>query len=123
MSLVTNCILSFSISETEKERIEEVNSFFDCKPFISCADESLPNGWYGGTKYLETPIYIGAFNYFNKVDFINHLVNIEWYYPEDVQLIIEEQDDARFRIIELPPIHLSSVHLKEYYDLLRKPRI
>ncbi len=41
---------------------------------------------------------------------------------EDVQLIIEEQDDARFKIIELPSIHLSPARLKEYYDLLRKPR-
>jgi len=103
MSLVTNCILSFSNLE-EPERIEEVNSFFDCKPLISCADESI-RGWHGGTKHLETPIYIGAFNYLCNYDFFNHIRSIGWEYPEDLQLMLQEQDDDCFTVFRIPSQH------------------
>lgn len=107
MSLVTNCILSFSNLE-EKERIKEVNSFFDCKPLISCNDESLLRGWYGGTKLLETPIYIGSFNYLCKYDFFNHITAVDWEYPEDVQLMLKEQDGKCFAVFQIPEPHAQS---------------
>ncbi len=103
MSLVTNCILSFHGLE-EPERIEEVNSFFDCKPLISCSDESI-RGWYGGDKYLETPIYIGAFNYLCRPDFVNHLATIDWEFPEDVQFLMQYQDDDCFTMFQVPSPH------------------
>ena len=105
MSLVTNCILSFCFAEEEQERIEEVNSFFDCKPLTSCDDESLQRGWYGGTKMLETPIYIGAFNYLCKYDFFNHIRSIDWEFPEDVQLLLQEQDYNCFAVFRIPSCH------------------
>lgn len=104
MSLVTNCILSFSILDDTEERMKEVNSFFDCKPLVSC-DESLCRGWYGGTKMLETPIYIGAFNYLPRYDFLNHISTIDWEYPEDVQLLLQEQDYNCFAVFRIPSPH------------------
>lgn len=102
MSVVTNLIFSFCICEDEEERAKEVNRYFaDSKPLVSVEyDESY---WYGGTKALETPIYIGAFNYtcFDLDEFIHHVKSIEWRYPEMVQIIVQEQDDDKFRIIEI----------------------
>lgn len=103
MSHVDNCILAFDICEDEETKIEEVNIFFNgkCKPFISCEDPSLNVGWYGGSKALETPLYIAAFNCLEEDKFIIHLQNIEWKFPENVQLIIQRQDEDRFEIIQI----------------------
>lgn len=102
MSVVDNCILSFSIMENEGDRIADVNRFFgEHKPFISVHDDKLPNGWYGGTKYLETPLLIAAFNYFEEVAFIKHLKTIGWKHPENVQLMIQRQDDDVFSIVTI----------------------
>lgn len=121
MSLVTNCILSFCGAE-EYERIEEVNSFFDCKPLTSCDDESLPRGWYGGTKMLETSIYIGAFNYLLRYDFLNHISTIGWEFPEDVQLLLQEQDDNCFAVFRIPSSHAQSkfVVTQDHIDYAKK---
>lgn len=101
MSHVDNCILSFNICEDDK-KITEINSFFDTrteKPFVDVEAEFLPHGWYGGRKYLETPLFIAAFNYFRENEFINHLKTLNWKYPKDVQLIIKRQDDDMFSIV------------------------
>lgn len=106
MSLVDNCILSFSICEDD-EKIIEVNSFFNVelqKPFVDVDANFLPTGWYGGSKMLETPLFIAAFNYFPESEFINHLKTLNWKYPEDVQLIIKRQDDSIFSIINVSKI-------------------
>ena len=101
MSVVDNCILSFNICENEDEKIIQVNSFFNHRGFISVENESLPTGWYGGTKMLETPLFVAAFNYFSEGLFINHLKTLNWKYPEEVQLIIKRQDDDTFSIVNI----------------------
>ena len=101
MSLVTNTILTFSILEYEKDRINDVNKFFEESGFVSCDDESLPIGWYGGTKMLETNVAIGAFNYLELEEFIEHLRNIKWEEPQNVQIIVKEQNDEKFRLLDL----------------------
>lgn len=104
MSLVTNVVFSYSIGEDD-DIIKQVNRYFTDNPLIglvSCDDMNrTPLGWYGGTKMLETPLFIGSFNYLNLPDLLDHLRTIDWKYPEDVQLIVQEQDDNRFRIIHL----------------------
>ena len=89
--------------EEEEERIIEVNKFFEGgNGFVSCDDDSLPRGWYGGTKMLETNVYIGSFNYLNLSDLVEHLkTQVRWTDdPRNVQLIVQEQHDDKFRIIE-----------------------
>jgi len=87
--------------EHEEERIGEVNEGINQRPFISVDSEKLPPGWYGGSKMLETPLYVGAFNYFQEEQFIEHLRKIKWAEPECVQLIIKRQNDDRFEIINV----------------------
>lgn len=101
MSLVNNCILSFNICEDEDEKIVKINSFFNHKGFVSVDVDFLPCGWYGGTKMLETPLFIAAFNYFSEDEFLNYLKTLDWRYPKDVQLIIKRQDDDRFSIRDI----------------------
>lgn len=104
MSRLSNCILSFSISEDEEKRIKDVNEFFvqyKQNGFISADDPELPSGWYGGSKMLETPLYIAAINWFVEDEFIDHLRKIKWECPESVQLIIKRQDEDQFSIVTL----------------------
>ena len=71
MSHVTNLILSFSIGEDESSRVSEMNLFENNgKGFeLATADferEQNPGSrkiWYGGSKFLETPLYVGAYNH------------------------------------------------------------
>lgn len=105
MSQVTNVIFSHSILEDDYI-MGVVNDFFGDtrmdKPLISCDDNHrVPIGWYGGSKMLEARVYIGAFNYFNIGEFMKHLKLIDWEFPEYVQLIIQEDGDEQFRIIQM----------------------
>ena len=112
MSVVTNLILTFSRNEDEIQRIKEVN-------FFRCDGESINlisadylrktnlfgidnrKNWYGGTKFLEAPLFIGALNHFNLSDFIDHLNDLDWEDKDRVQLIIKQEGDEKFKIIEL----------------------
>lgn len=59
--------------------------------------------WYGGNKFLETPLYIGAYNNFDILSFIDYLKLIDWEEIEKVQVIVQEQDDDTFKMIGLLP--------------------
>ena len=104
MSLVSNCILTFKILEDAESRMEEVSRFFESeRSFVSIHDEKLPRKWYGGSKFMERPLYLGAFNYLNVHKFLDHLkLKVKWRYPEEVQLIIKQQDDNGFSILTIP---------------------
>jgi hypothetical protein len=104
VSVVTNLILSIPCGEDEEQRIPEVNAFFDGsesgrrRPLARLHDSE----WrYGGTKYMEAELLMGAFNYFDLPAFMAHLRGIVWEYPEEVQVIVMEQDDAVWRILTL----------------------
>jgi hypothetical protein len=98
MSYVTNIILHLPICEEEK--IEEVNKFFDEKEkgLVSLDDGKLPHGWYGGSKMLEANLYAGAFNYLSLEELMEYLRKIDWENPEEVQVMVKEQNDEVFRI-------------------------
>jgi hypothetical protein len=107
MSVVTNLILSFSHLEYVEERIEDVNAFVydDYQMNLVSIDYNKDiesqKVWYGGNKFFEGNVFIGAYNHLNTEAFINHLKKIPWEAPDLVQLIIKEQEDEKFRIIEL----------------------
>ena len=90
----------------DESKIDQVNSFFpeDTRGFVS-VEEPTPKHWYGGTKMLETPLFIGAFNHLVLEDLIVWLKGIKWEEPENVQLIVKEQEDDRFSIYDFssPP--------------------
>jgi hypothetical protein len=102
MSVVTNTILSVGGGRISPAFLDAVNSFFDppSAGFVSVDDERLPDGWYGGSKYLEAGLAIGAFNHLDLDDPVRHLRALA---PGDpyLQLIVMEQEDNRFRIINV----------------------
>ncbi len=109
MSVVTNIILVTPITfEEDMPKLKrKINSFFNGEHgyrtpgFVAVEDKKLPKGWYGGTKMLETELWIGAFNHINLDDLVEHLRKIKWEYPEEVQLIVKEQEEDRFEIIDI----------------------
>lgn len=114
MSQVTNLILSFSVGEKEEVMIKEVNSFLSFGKEINLVSMDFQGDakfrWYGGSKFLEANLYVGAFNNFDLEGFFNHLKKIKWDEPELVQLILKEEFDDRFKIIDLN--YIDKEHLK-----------
>lgn len=96
MSSVDNVALSFGVDEDEEQVMRRVNTWMKenayGQQFKSPAD-------YGDNKRLETPLYIGAFNYMPEVDFPEFLGSIQWRSPEDVQYITKRQYDDRFEVL------------------------
>ena len=104
MSVVTNVILHVGLFD--KHLIVNVNEFFardQIRGFISLDDESLPKGWYGGTKYLEGCFSVGAFNHLDMQALLEHIRGVEWSQPEAVQLMVLSQEDYRCRLIDMFP--------------------
>lgn len=107
MSVVTNLILSFSSLEQKESRIKDVNSFtyngqgLDLVSIDYNKDMENRTVWYGGNKFFEGNIFIGAYNHFKTDDFIAHLKQIHWEEPDLVQVLVKEEWDEKFRIIEI----------------------
>jgi hypothetical protein len=88
----------------EYDRLETVNEYFgDMEGLVSVHDDRLPHHWYGGGKALEAELAIGAENHLDLNAFIQHLRSMEWAYNDLVQLVVKEDDDDRFRIIDVFP--------------------
>ena len=70
-----SCITSGGISP---DFLEKVNTFFEgqVKGFVSVEDEQLPRHWYGGGKYLECELAIGAFNHLDVEGLVRHLCSL-----------------------------------------------
>lgn len=103
MSEVTNLILHLSIFDTDQ--LPAVNAFFQSarEGFVSLDDDSLPKGWYGGTKFLEAELYAGAFNHLYLDELVSHLRSIAWREPAAVQLVVKEQEDLKLRVLDVFP--------------------
>lgn len=99
MSTVTNVILAFSIMEEDHEGIllARVNEYFSAnelgRGFVPLASDSL-----GGTKALECPTFVGAFNCLGLLDFLAHLRTLPWLEPEFVQVFACRQDDECYAL-------------------------
>jgi hypothetical protein len=112
MSDVTNIILSFSVAEIESSRINEINTFANNGRGFNLVSADFEEGrnfmgrenrnrWYGGSKMLETPLFVGAFNNLDINGLVEHLRSLNWEEPENVQLIVQEQHEYKFKIIEI----------------------
>lgn len=113
MSLVTNVVLKTAVQDAGL--IGGINSALKDKGFVSCDDESLPFGWYAGTKALECEIFPGAFNYLDLDAMIYAIRTVPWDQPGSVQLFIQEQNEDRLREVDLglitsrhPALHSSA---------------
>jgi len=103
MSLVTNVVLSFSIGEEQKNEdtfilVGAINDWLVSQHgqrFGVDADRVA-----GGSKHLETPLYIAAFNYLFIEDFLRFVFSLPWEEPENVQVFIQGQDEDRFTVYD-----------------------
>jgi hypothetical protein len=55
----------------------------------------------GGTKYFEAQVWWGGFNRLPLAEFVEYCRTLPWLYPEDVQIIVQEEGDDHFRIIDM----------------------
>jgi len=104
MSWVTNIILH--VGNFDKELVSKVNEFFErdnIRGFVSLDDERSPRGWYGVTKYLEACFSAGSFNHLDMNNLLAQIRGIEWSQPEAVQLIVDDQEDYKCRLIDVFP--------------------
>lgn len=107
MSVVTNIIVAYSLSEEDRHGdrgewvVERLNEFFGPEEdgFV------LPAGdwWYGGSKALENPILVGAFNHLDLFRFLSHVAAIDWEEPDRVQVMAAEQEDGQYAVWNLTP--------------------
>ncbi len=106
MSRVTSLLFSIG-PEDETDlimgRINEYLSLHRYNGLVSLEDRKLPNCWYGGDQHLEADVYVGAFNFFELDRFVEMLkaIDVEWQYPQCVQIIIQGPDDMAFSIINV----------------------
>lgn len=102
MSRITNLIIAMSTLEDESRVIDEMKTYKDGFFIVSVKDEKLPLDWYGGSKRLECNVLIGAYNYLDIESFILFLRNeVKWEAADLVQLFVKEQDDMKFKLINL----------------------
>lgn len=105
MSEVTNLLIAYGSDDDEKI-VQQLSQYLHRgQPFriVSVQDAALPKGWYGGSKNLETGLLIGAYNHLQLAELIAFMKTMDWEYPEDVQLLIKEQWDSKFRLVDLFP--------------------
>ena len=108
MSYVTGVVLLASCGEWEHDdqsMLKRVNEFFDSRGEWpgrkGLVDVEDPGGWYGGTKGLECCMAVGSFNYLDLDELVDHLKSLwgHWQDPEDVQLLVLEQDESTWRFV------------------------
>ncbi len=103
MSWVTNLLLHIS-SRSTNEKIAQVNDFFDRDNklgLVSLDAPGLPKGWYGGDKMLEANLYVGAFNYLNLDEFLEHIRGLAWEEGDQVQAFVKKQEQDVFHVIDV----------------------
>jgi hypothetical protein len=103
MSSVANVILSIEgLDFDTAQKCQEINAYFDkagIRGFVSLEDPQLPKGWYGGTKYLEADLYLGAFNHLDLNSLVSFIKGISWPGPTTVQLLVKGQEQTLFTSI------------------------
>lgn len=114
MSYVTNVIISFSLVDENKQA--EVDDFWlaghNFEENLAEGEEREPEPglfWLddnGGNKNLETILGVGAYNGLSEEGLVGWLNKISWAYPESVQLMVQAQEEDRFRELKLQPCGL-----------------
>ncbi len=96
MSVVTNIIVIIPCCSDGTD-IKKINSkllHLDGNHYLKQVDQ-----YAGGNKAFETDVYMGAFNYLNVGQFKKWFKATE-FTEHNIQLLIQEQDDNNFTIIE-----------------------
>lgn len=118
MSRVANVALlqSSFLGDWQAERLDRVNAFLRgvllVGSLVSVDDPRIaietPNGpvkpWYGGVKFLECEMAVGALNYVEIEEFVRFLkTSIPWDESIDgtCQLLVKEQETYRFQLLDI----------------------
>jgi len=95
MSQVTSVILTTAAGEIDIDAFNELWEFDGAPEFADHAPISA------GDKHLECNVYLGAFNYLNLAAFVATIKKVEWSFPNEVQLFVQEHNSVRFREVGL----------------------
>jgi len=105
MSKVTSLILATGLGEKVQYLENKIQQFdLNGSPFHLkwVEDKDLPKNWYAGSKLLTANLFLGAYNHLDLSKLITFLRNeIIWDSPSSVQLIVKEEGDLRFRLIDV----------------------
>ena len=98
MSHVTNVILSFSVSEDREARLANVNQIL--KQDANGQEFHMGNDrdHWGGSKIPEVYTHMAALNFLDLDSFLTHLLSLAWADPEEVQVLVCEQESNHWRI-------------------------
>ena len=102
MSVVTNVILTCYITDN----LSEV-TYYNNQWFLTRVRQC------GGSKHLEAQIHIAALNHWSLEMIGEALKTLEFEYPEDVRIFIQEQDDDFFKeyvLSDFEPLDRSKVY-------------
>lgn len=100
MGVVESCVLGLSILDDDK--LDLINEYFkDDKwgGFTSIDDDKIFSGkdkWYGGRKFMEHTVAVGAFVGFERREFMTYLSTLTFSNPEDLQLYVMEEEEYKF---------------------------
>src|SRR5207248_2295532 len=94
-------ILVWAAREADAARLLEVNAALRdyCPVAFVSVNTPQDGAWYGGTKYLECGMALGALNYVPVDAICAAIRGVRWETPEAVQLIVKEEHDDRFRFV------------------------
>lgn len=105
MSVVTNVILAFNVTE-EMYEYGDVDVYPNMKTINAWLTEKVYGDFgkdvdevAGGKKHLETKLYTAAFNYLNLDEFVSFIRGLKWNEPDNVQILVKEQGDDKFRFV------------------------
>ena len=107
MSVVTDIIIAVSISEDAElleQKFKEFNVHQNPFDLVSIDKDTLPRGWYGGTKLMNPNIFLGGYNHLDLNGLISFMrEQVKWENPECVQLIYKEENAYKFKLIDIFP--------------------
>ena len=114
MSYVANLIVHFdehreedgleevtAIEKAEPALIHGINSFFERHHERGLVSINAGGKWYGGSKVFEADVLIGAIQALDLNLLLIHLRSIRWRNPENVQVILKDQLDRKFKVLDV----------------------
>lgn len=106
MSVVTNVILTFPLvsGEGDTELVDKLNAHLKTTPVangLAAWFRLIPDEGTGGTRCVETNICVSAFNHLNLDGLVGLIQSFDWPEKENVQVFVQEDNDNRFREIQL----------------------
>lgn len=105
MSFVTNVILTCSLMEKAGDDgvfppVDHLNAWLTETYRCTLVEVSAHAG---GTKVMEAPVFLCAFNYLDEPEFLRHVASAPWDDPESVRVFLCRQEESAFDLVSLTP--------------------